>query len=422
MQLTDRIERAAQTEFARLLTGGGDGPVGMAVSGGGDSMALLVLAADWASAEGRDLRAVSVDHGLRPEAVEEIALVEDICAIYGIPHSTLRWTGWDGTGNLQDRARQARHDLIREWADVNDVCAVATGHTLDDQAETFLMRLARGSGVDGLSAMYDAEVFEGLRWVRPLLRSRRADLRDYLKSRNVVWAEDPTNEDPGFDRVKFRQAAGALAELGLDAPTLAATADRMQVARQALEQATHDLAAQIAQPTDIGTVRIDRVGLLAAPPELQLRLLAHAIGWVSRQGYRTRLEPLRLALAAISDNRNATLGGCIVAVEKKAGVEVCREPKAVPESQDASALFDGRWRIEADLASGNRLLRALGEEGLAQCPGWRDSGYSRRALMASPSLWQNGELLAAPFVFKTPACEVSLAPQLNSFLTTIMKH
>jgi tRNA(Ile)-lysidine synthase len=423
MQLTDTLERDFNAEFDRLLTGSGDGPVALAVSGGGDSMALLALAAVWAETRRRSLSVVSVDHGLRPEAAEEIVLVKDLCGRLGLSHAVLRWSGWDGTGNLQDQARQARKDLIGGWAVENGVRVVATGHTLDDQAETFLMRLARGSGVDGLSAMFDSELFNDIRWVRPLLAVSRTDLRSYLRAKGIGWAEDPSNLDPAYARVRFRQAAEQLAALGLDAKTLAATAGRMQRARHALECATRDLAAGVAQATDIGTVKLDRQGFLAAPEELQLRLLSHAIGWVSRQDYRPRLEPLQQALAAVAAGRNATLGGCIIVTGENAPIEVCREPNAVQPSSDLAALFDSRWQVRCDPAAGAGLtLRALGEDGLLHCPDWRDSGYSRWALMGSPSAWQNDELIAAPFAVRSRTCEVNLLPRRQSFLTSIVKH
>lgn len=422
MQLTEILERDVRAGLSRLLSGAPGGPLGVAVSGGGDSMALLALAAGWAETQGHTVVAASVDHGLRRESADEIALAADLCTRLGLRHNVLRWTGWDGTGNLQDQARQARRRLIGGWAASAGVAAVATGHTLDDQAETFLMRLARGSGVDGLSAMFPSETFDGLRWIRPLLGVARSDLRAYLREQGILWAEDPSNRDPAFARVRFRQAAAQLAALGLEATTLASTATRMQRARHALELATRDLAAKVAQATEIGSVTLDRAGLLAAPEDLQLRLLSHAIGWVARQEYRTRLEPLQQTLSAIAERRTLTLGGCIVVTGDGALTEVCREPNAVRPAHDLAALFDGRWRLRCSAGAGDLTLRALGEDGLTRCADWRDSGYSRWALLGSPSVWQNDELIAAPFASRTRICDASLVPPPQSFLSAIVKH
>ena len=126
------------------------GPVAVAVSGGGDSVALLLLLQETGA---RPLAAVTVDHGLRPESAAEAAAVAALCSARGIAHTLLRWEEPAGAGNLQARAREARRRLIGDWARGRGIGAVALGHTLDDQAETFLLRLARGSGVDGLSGM-----------------------------------------------------------------------------------------------------------------------------------------------------------------------------------------------------------------------------------------------------------------------------
>ena len=153
--------------------------LGVAVSGGGDSMACLDLML-WHGAElGFPVEAVTVDHGLRTGAKDEIALVAAYCAARGVPHSVLEWR-WDGAGNLQAEARSARYRLIADWAMGRGVDQVALGHTRDDVAETFLMRLARASGVDGLAAMERRFERGGVVWLRPMLALGRSDLREYL--------------------------------------------------------------------------------------------------------------------------------------------------------------------------------------------------------------------------------------------------
>ncbi|MCB2123065.1 MAG: tRNA lysidine(34) synthetase TilS, partial [Rhodobacteraceae bacterium] len=132
-----------------FLAPGRSDRLGVAVSGGSDSTALLCLLADLRGTGGPDLAAVTVDHGLRPEAAGEARSVAALCARLGVSHTICRWDGWDGTGNLPDQARRARQNLIAGWASGLGIGAVALAHTRDDQAETVLLRLARGSGVDG---------------------------------------------------------------------------------------------------------------------------------------------------------------------------------------------------------------------------------------------------------------------------------
>jgi tRNA(Ile)-lysidine synthase len=165
--------------------------IGLAVSGGGDSVAMLWLVAPWAKARGVPVSVATVDHGLRPEAAEEARFVEELCREVGVPHDTLRWTGWNGRGNLQARAREARRRLLTEWAKERGVDAVLLAHTQDDQAETFLLRLARGSGVDGLSGITQEMVEKGLCWHRPLLSESRAALRAYLGRMGRHWSTIP---------------------------------------------------------------------------------------------------------------------------------------------------------------------------------------------------------------------------------------
>ncbi|MEO0991213.1 MAG: tRNA lysidine(34) synthetase TilS, partial [Pseudomonadota bacterium] len=210
------------------------GPLGLAVSGGGDSLAMAALASDWAVSVERPLFAVTVDHGLRPESASEAQSVGAFCREFGIAHDVVVWDEWAGRGNLQDAARQARKRLIGAWAKANGISHVATGHTLDDQAETVLLRLARGSGVDGLAAMAPQRVEARLTWHRPLLGARRTALRDYLSVNGIPWIDDPSNEDTRFDRVRVRQALAVLAPLGIEPEGLVATAARMARARHGL--------------------------------------------------------------------------------------------------------------------------------------------------------------------------------------------
>ncbi|HAD27336.1 MAG TPA: tRNA lysidine(34) synthetase TilS, partial [Rhodobacteraceae bacterium] len=191
--------------FSDFMDGLPDGPIGLAVSGGSDSLALLVLTVDWAKKCGRSVFVVTLDHGLREEAANEAEGVAKICAGLGVSHDTLRWDGHH-KGNTQDAARRVRQRLIGDWAKTHDLVAVATGHTRDDQAETFLLRLKRGSGVDGLSGMARCIEKDGVLWVRPLLHKRRDALRATLKDRGVAWFDDPSNGDNRYDRVKVRKA------------------------------------------------------------------------------------------------------------------------------------------------------------------------------------------------------------------------
>ena len=383
-----------------VLAAAPPGRLGVAVSGGGDSTALLLLAQAWAREAGRAVAAVTVDHGLRPESAAEAASVADLCARLGIDHEVLRWHR-PGRGNLQAVAREGRRALIGEWAARHGVPAVALGHTLDDQAETVLLRLGRGSGVDGLSSMAPATQADGLVWLRPLLGVRREALRAWLRARGIAWAEDPGNEDPAYARVRARAALAALAPLGVTAEGLAATAARMLRARQALEAATRALAAQAVTEGAAGDVALVPGPLAEAPEEVGLRLLAAVLMWVSGERYRPRADRLAPAYGAVvrSDvGRGLTLHGCVL---RRAGaaIAVRREPGRVSGPVPATArAWDGRWRLAAagpePLAS--LEIGALGPDGLAALGDGPARGLPREALLSTPALWREGTLVAAP--------------------------
>ena len=194
------------TAFETLKRLAPDGRLGVAVSGGSDSIALLRLVRDWSTGPGgrREVCAVTVDHGLRAESASEASIVARICAEWGVAHTIVRAQDLSGAANLQAAARDARYRLMAGWARREGLSAVAVGHTMDDQAETVLMRLGRGAGAEGLSAMAASRDWLGTRWLRPLLGVRRDALRAYLKEREIGWLDDPSNDDPRYERVRAR--------------------------------------------------------------------------------------------------------------------------------------------------------------------------------------------------------------------------
>ncbi|WP_348538773.1 tRNA lysidine(34) synthetase TilS [Shimia sp. R10_1] len=364
--------------------------IGVAVSGGGDSMALLDLLRVWGKAE---LYVASVDHGLRPESAEEVASVADYVAHHGLKHTALRWD-WDRQGNLQQAAREGRRRLLRDWAGAQGLGCVALGHTADDQAETFLMRLARGSGVDGLSAMEPARKEGDITWVRPLLKVRRETLRAYLRERGLAWADDPSNDDETYDRIKARQMMATLEPLGLSVARLTQTSDHMRAQRGLADWAV-ERAEQDVMSYDVGDVLFDRTGLKALPDALQARLISKALGWVSGNSYRPRFKALAEVLDAHAPK---ALHGCLV-IPKAGMLRISREWNAVKDLRTGvDAVWDGRWRLAraGGGVSAGLEIAALGEAGMAQVPDWRLSARPRQSVLSSPAVWQGDTLVSAP--------------------------
>ncbi len=407
-----------------LLEGLRPKSLGLAVSGGGDSMAMLHLLAPWARVRGIALRVATVDHGLRPQAAEEAALVRRESAALGLVHDTLAWRGWSGQGNLQHEARAARHRLLAGWAREHGLEAVALGHTRDDQAETLLMRLARGSGVDGLSAMQPLRRHGGATWLRPLLGIGRAELRAWLRAEGISWAEDPSNEDRRFERVRVRKALDTLAGLGITREDLAATAERMQRARAALDHYTHEAARAIVR-LQAGDVLIAAAPLAALPEEIRLRLVAHSLCRVSSADYRPRLQPLTEALADVNAGRTRSLHGALMRHEG-AEIRIFREHAAVAGLKGVPGQpWDRRWILEGpeNMMKDNSLaVMALGEEGLAQCAGWRETGLPRASLLASPAVWRGRALLAAPLAGEGRGWRARLLHGPEHYFATILSH
>mgnify|MGYP006273773397 CR=1 FL=1 len=392
--------------------------LGLAVSGGSDSMALLRLAAEWAARRSTALQVATIDHGLRPEATDEAAMVAHATRALGLPHAVLRWD-WDRHGNLQDAARRARFRLLADWARAGGLAAVLLGHTRNDQAETLLMRLARGSGVDGLAAMAEERVAHGARFLRPLLEVERYALRQVLRGAGQTWADDPTNDDVAFDRVRTRRA---LAALGLDDARLAETAARMADARAALEAMTRHVAAT-SLAMDSGDLTLPQAAFAEAPAEIRHRLLAHLLRWRTGSPYRPRYRPLRALAEGLVRGRGGTLHGCFLSV-RRGTIRIAREYAAVADLEGApDALWDGFWRLEAGAgAPPADSVRALGERALGPLPEAAAPRPPRESLMASPALWHGETLVAAPLAGIGAGWRCEPAFTVADCLNTVLSH
>lgn len=402
---------SAQTAFLAnpSLSGGSPAQIGVAVSGGSDSMALLHL---FHRAFPGKVSAVTVDHGLRAEATVEAAGVAAFCAQRSIPHAILRWQGPEPTGNLMDQARRARLSLIADWAKVAGITHVLLGHTADDQAESFVMNLARKAGLDGLSGMRSQWEEGGIHWMRPFLHVHRQELRDYLAGQGVHWIDDPSNDNDRFTRVKARKVLKSLAPLGITAEILAQSVTHLAAARQALNWA---LCQALGQSV------VEQAGALNLPirdyrrmmPDLQRRALVAMIGWMTGGGYTPReVQLFRLGMA-LDQGADATLAG-LRFQHRQDRLHITREPRAVMGAVPMGQVWDHRWRITGPTLPGHEI-RALGVAGLALCPGWRDYG-PRPALIVSPAIWSGETLISAPMAGNPGQYRAELTQSLTEFI------
>lgn len=304
--------------------------IAVGVSGGADSMALLHLLSHWRStlgATGPEIHAVIVDHGLRAESATEAAWVKAQIADwpYVTPHILTWQPSPKPTRKIQELARQARHALLTQFCLDHATALLCLAHHADDQVETILMRLAAGSGLDGLGGMRvmaPALTTDVVTLVRPLLAVSHADLVAYCQCHNIAWVEDPSNQNAAYARIRLRQARDVLAVEGLTAQRLGQTAKRLQRARDALEWAVDQWwAGNAEQASD--TIILNLPALQAQPLDIQLRIIQRAMGFVTPdRAYPARLEALeRLLPSFLTRSRSGALAlaGCRLSLKRPAG-------------------------------------------------------------------------------------------------------
>lgn len=393
-------------EFAALLSPlgpfGARPRVAVAVSGGADSMALLALASAWAAAAPARLAALTVDHGLRAGSAGEAAWVAGRCARRRVDHHILEWRGPKPRSGVQQAARAARYDLLTGWCRDNGFAHLMVGHNAGDQAETLLMRMRRGSGVDGLAAMPAAAVRDGVRVLRPLLRVGRGRLAATLRAAGEGWVEDPGNRDRAFERVRVRDAAARLRDGGVARGDVARAAAELGALRARREREVAALAARAAAVLPEGYAEVDGEALGAAEPGARLALLSallRTVGGAPHGPRARRLARLASELASAAPARRRTLGGCLV--EPRGGrLRICREPAAVRDRRPAGGRirrWDGRFEVSVAAPGRDARVAPLGEEG------WRAvAGEARRRLpgpvcRALPALWEGGTVVEVPF-------------------------
>lgn len=294
--------RAAKQLFAELKSAPA---LLLAVSGGPDSVALMWLVARWrrSLARGPHLTVVTVDHGLRPEAAREAREVRRLATELGLPHRTLRWRGPKPKTGLPAAAREARYRLLADAARKAGASHVLTAHTRDDQAETLLMRMLRGSGLAGLSAMARLSERDGIVLARPLLDVPKSQLIATLKRAGIGFADDPTNRDANFTRPRLRALLPQLAAEGGDARSLARLAARLARANAAVEVLA-DGAERFLRLRDRGDAShagirsFEASAFALLPEEVRLRLLLRAINALGHEG-PAELGKVETLLAAL---------------------------------------------------------------------------------------------------------------------------
>lgn len=312
-----------------------DEVIAAGVSGGADSLALVLRLKDM----GRKVVALSVDHGLRPESADEVAYVAKIMADEGIEHHILKWEGTKPTTAIEAEAREARYNLLCSWCWEHKIKYLAVGHHRRDQAETFLLRLQRGSGLYGLSGMQPLSWRNGIGIIRPQLDDNPDDLRAYLQERKIRWVEDPSNQSLDFQRVKMRKFLPELErKTGISEERLAETAAILARSRAFIESEVEHLRQTKVRNYGKRIFSLAGGVVAAVHEELGYRLLGNLLCQSGELEYPPEaVEVLRLLAELQQPNfKGATLGGCeIFAAQKRIWI--------VPELRISEVLSKAKW-------------------------------------------------------------------------------
>ena len=405
----------------------------LAVSGGSDSMSLMVLAAEWLASGHAPgalrVEVATVDHGLRASSAREAEWVAERAKALGFKHTTLVWGGNKPGSALQARAREARYALLVAQARGGAPAAVVTAHTADDQAETVLMRLGRGSGVDGLAGMASVRALlpdGSVQLVRPLLGLSKAYLATMLREAGGTWLDDPSNERLDFERVRLRAAHSHLGALGLSNDKLALSARRLSRARDAHERMTDERLAALVDDHGGVFASLNRAAWEGEPEEMRVRVLARLLATFGGQAKPAQLSQVEAVVTALARGKPMaqTLGGCIVSQGRQT-LRLYREPghHTLPEialMPGEEAVWDWRFRVRYDVAEdrdaedrvadetpdteGDRAngavvtVRALGLSAYATLRGGLTPKERppARAAAGLPALWSGERLLAVP--------------------------
>ncbi len=396
-------ERLTQSSFKRQLDAlgvDGAGPIAVAVSGGADSMCLAFLT------KNLNVRALIVDHGLRPESAAEASLTLERLKALSVPAEILTWHHDERpSSNIQAAAREARYELMAAHCRQNGIKTLLTAHHMNDQAETFLLRLNRGSGLAGLAGMVPKRDLEnGLTLVRPFLQHRKEQLLEVLKHNSIEWIEDPSNTSETFDRVKARQMLDEPPLKGLTTERLAHTANALGRARRAIE---HYVTVWLHTRVDFqeaGYAGFAAESLTTVPEEVGLRALAHLIRFASGQPYGPRFEKLERLFGSLAQQGfgGATLSGARFVSVGGGQVLVLREQAAVaPRAAIAhTTVWDGRYHVEInDNEKWHDLeIGPLEERGAQQVKSELGDQLTipRDAVLSMPGYFKGDTLIAAP--------------------------
>ena len=392
------------------------------VSGGSDSMALCFLVSRWVKANCGKVLALTVDHGLRVESSDEAKTVGLWMEKLGIEHKILPWVGDKPKSAIHETARQARYELLSEECKSRSIKHLLVAHTQDDQAETVIMRLCKGSGPDGLAGIPASRNINNIRLIRPLLGVSREALIATCRGAQLSWVDDKSNYSDVFTRARIRKIIKLLEPEGLTRETLAATATRCASQKILSEYLVSDFINKHVSVYPEGWCKVSVAGLLEAPRELLVKVIGQLAMSIGGNERLPKLYKLEIAADRILSGvrKMWTLGGCLFFI-RKGELYVCREEIAVASPIEIrpgeEILWDARFRISLSADVYRSLqLKALGQGKAIEIK--RDANLTKRlaaiprfALYTMPSLWDGEKLVHLQGVVEQANIKVTFAPR-----------
>ncbi len=410
-------EKFAETMQGFIAENNSPLKVAVAVSGGGDSIALAILLNEWIKDNGGELIALTVDHNLRSESSSEAVSVGKNLGALGIKHKVLTWEGDKPCTHIQELAREARYKLLMKECKAQGYNFLAVAHNLEDQAETFWMRLSHGSGLDGLSSMADIRDVNGLKIIRPVMSFTRDALRLTCKDRDVEWIEDPSNHNKKYLRVKLREFEALLIEEGMTPDRVVKSIQKLDDAKQALQSIACDYMNECVKVYPSGYASLKLSLWNTYPKDIQRRILSEVLNIIYPQIYRLGFEKQENTRQELikADFSGKTVFGCELVPSKSGDVLFLREESKVGVASLVSDNFiwDKRFLITG-IKDESLKVNILGDDGLSQL---RKDNFDNKEFYdlqfkvkrVFPAIWKDDELLAVPHIgYYNASCGNSL--------------
>lgn len=376
--------------------------IAIAVSGGADSMCLAYLCSEWAKTQAIHITCLIVDHKLRQESTKEAELVKNMLNVNNLKAVILTIDWEKPEANVHAIARDRRYEMLTEYCKQNNIKHLLTAHNKNDQAETILMRIFRGTGIDGLTGIPKLYNLNGVNILRPFLSFSRDEIENILKSAKWGWVNDPSNLNDKYERSKIRKLIASLPQKELVISRLNLLAKNSLRVRNFLTSYSNDIYKKISKEGVFGEITLDREKFIDLDEEIALRVLTTILNRASGNYYPPRLENLELLYFTIKEDPSfiKTLWGCEINSKKEA-IVFYRELKAVEPLKsiipNQENIWDKRYKIVT--SEKGLYVGSINTSGLAMLKTWqKDIKAKARILYSTPGIFKEGKLIFYPIL------------------------